>query len=209
VIRAIQLAKEGFLVTFGLQPTHPETGFGYIEASGEEVLSFREKPDLDQAMEFLQRGNFYWNSGMFCFQAGVYLSELKAFESEVYQASKKAWEQAQEGKLDQELSLQIPSISVDYAVMERSQKVKVVPSLFQWSDMGSFESIYEYLESHGHPKDENGNMVLGSDLHTEFTGMKNTLLIQTSDAILVLQREKSQEVKKVYERLELDRPDLV
>jgi mannose-1-phosphate guanylyltransferase len=209
VIRAIQLAKEGFLVTFGLQPTHPETGFGYIEARGEEVLSFREKPDLDQAREFLQRGNFYWNSGMFCFQAGVYLSELKAFESEVYHASKKAWEQAQEGKLDQELSLQIPSISVDYAVMERSQKVKVVPSLFQWSDMGSFESIYEYLESHGHPKDENGNMVLGSDLHTEFTGMKNTLLIQTSDAILVLQREKSQEVKKVYERLELDRPDLV
>ncbi|MCZ8134583.1 MAG: sugar phosphate nucleotidyltransferase, partial [Algoriphagus sp.] len=150
-----------------------------------------------------------WNSGMFCFQAGVYLSELKAFEAEVYHASKKAWEKAQEGKLDQELSLQIPSISVDYAVMERSQKVKVVPSLFQWSDMGSFESIYEYLESHGHPKDENGNMVLGSDLHTEFTGMKNTLLIQTSDAILVLQREKSQEVKKVYERLELDRPDLV
>mgnify|MGYP006190403447 CR=1 FL=1 len=209
VTRALQLAKDGFLVTFGLQPTHPETGFGYIEARGEEVLSFREKPDIELAKEFLEKGNFYWNSGMFCFQAGVYLSELEAFEPEVYYTAKKTWEQANQGKLDQDLSLQIPSISVDYAVMERSQKVKVVPSDFQWSDMGSFDSIYEYLGAHGHPKDENGNMVVGSDLHTEFTGMKNTLLIQTSDAILVLQREKSQDVKKVYERLELERPDLV
>lgn len=209
VIRAIQLAKEGFLVTFGLQPTHPETGFGYIEAKGEEVLSFREKPTLELAKEFCEKGNFYWNSGMFCFKAGVYLSELEAYESGVFHASKKAWEEAEAGKLDQDLSLQIPSISVDYAVMERSQKVKVVPSLFQWSDMGSFESIYDYLDSNGHPKDENGNMVIGSQIHTEFTGLKNTLLIQTADAVLVLQKEKSQDVKKIYERLEKDRPDLV
>lgn len=209
VFRAIQLAKEGFLVTFGLKPTHPETGYGYIESKGEEVLSFREKPDFETAQNFIEKGNFYWNSGMFCFQAGVYLTELQAFEPEVYEKALKAWAHSKEGKLDLDPSLNIPSISVDYAVMERSKKVKVVPSLFQWSDMGSFESIYEYLESQGHPKDEDGNMVIGTDIHTEFTGMKNTLLIQTPDAILVLQKEKAQEVKKVYERLEVERPDLV
>ena len=209
VYRAIQLAKQGFLVTFGLKPTHPETGFGYIEFQGEEVLSLREKPDFETAQSFIEKGNFYWNSGMFCFQAGVYLEELKSFEPELYAASKIAWEGSKEGKLEIELSLQIPSISVDYAVMEQSKKVKVVPAQFQWSDMGSFESIYEYLEAQGHTKDENGNMVIGTPVHTEFTGMKNTLLIQTEDAILVLQREKAQDVKKVYERLEKEKPDLI
>lgn len=94
-------------------------------------------------------------------------------------------------------------------MLEKSQKVKVVHSQFHWSDMGSFDSIYEYLEGKGHPKDEQGNMGIGTDIHTEFTGMKNTLLIQNTDAILVLQREKAQEVKKVYERLEKEKPELV
>lgn len=209
VHRAIQLAKEGFLVTFGLKPKHPETGFGYIESNGEEVLSFREKPDFLTAQQFVEQGNFYWNSGMFCFKAGVYLHELLHFEPELYQTAFAAWTGATEGRLGMEQSLKIPSISVDYAVMERSGRVKVVPSFFEWSDMGSFESIYEYLESQGHPKDKEGNMVIGSDLHTEFTGMRNTLLIQTSDAILVLQKENAQEVKKVYERLEKEKPELV
>jgi mannose-1-phosphate guanylyltransferase len=209
VRRALQLAQEGFLVTFGLRPSSPETGYGYIESEGEEVLSFREKPDVITAQSFLDKGNFYWNSGMFCFKAGVYLEELKSHEPQVFQHAQNAWSLNRDGKLDLKLSLQIPSISVDYAVMEQSKKVKVVPSVFQWSDMGSFESIYEYLESQGHPKDEHGNMVLGTDIHTEFTGMKNTLLIQTPDAILVLQKEKAQDVKKVYERLEKDSPELV
>ena len=209
VSRAVQLAKEGYIVTFGLKPFKPETGFGYIEADGEEVKSFREKPDATTAQGFLDQGNFYWNSGMFCFQAGVYLEELERFEPEVYKASKKAFESAPDGKLDFDLSMQIPSISVDYAVMERTQKIKVVPSAFQWSDMGSFESIYEYLQETGHPKDDAGNMVIGTNIHTEFTGLTNTILIQTADAILVLRKENAQEVKKVYERLERDKPELV
>lgn len=209
VSRAIQLASDGFIVTFGLKPTKPETGFGYIEADGEEVKSFREKPDLKTAQSFLEQGNFYWNSGMFCFKASVYLEELQNFEPEVFQASRKAYESAAEGKLDFGLSMQIPSISVDYAVMERTKKIKVVPSLFQWSDMGSFESIYEYLEETGHPKDGLGNMVIGTKIHTEFTGLSNTILIQTADAILVLRKENAQDVKKVYERLERDKPELV
>jgi mannose-1-phosphate guanylyltransferase len=209
VSRAVQLAKDGYIVTFGLKPFKPETGFGYIEANGEDVKSFREKPDAATAQSFLDQGNFYWNSGMFCFQAGVYLEELQKFEPEVFNASKMAFENASDGKLDYDLSMQIPSISVDYAVMERSQKIKVVPSSFQWSDMGSFESIYEYLKETGHPQDPAGNMVIGTNIHTEFMGLTNTILIQTADAILVLRKENAQEVKKVYERLERDKPELV
>lgn len=209
VMRALELAKDGYLVTFGLKPSHPETGYGYIEAAGEEVLSFREKPDLENAKEFVKMGNFYWNSGMFCFQAGVYLRELMKYEPEVYKKASLAWERSINGHLGLDESLQIPSISVDYAVMERSNRVRVVPSTFDWSDMGSFDSIYAYLKAQGHPMDENGNMVIGSSLHTEFSGLVNTLLIQTEDAILVLQKEQAQQVKKIYERLERENPSLI
>ena len=209
VARAITLAKEGAIVTFGLKPTRPETGFGYIEAAGEEVKGFREKPNLETAEAFLKSGNFYWNSGMFCFQAGVYLEELKAFEPEVYATSKTAFGKAEEGKLDFDLSMKIPSISVDYAVMERTDKIKVVPSEFAWSDMGSFESIYGHFKKQGHQVDSKGNMVIGTTLHTEFLGMKNTLLIHTPDAILVLKKDNAQDVKKVFERLEKEKPELV
>ena len=209
VNRAIQLAKEGYIVTFGLKPSKPETGFGYIEAVGEEVKSFREKPNLETAEEFLKKGNFFWNSGMFCFKAGIYLDELLKYEPDVFHTSKEAFVNSNSGKLDFELSMAIPSISVDYAVMEKTEKIKVVPSNFQWSDMGSFESIYDYLENEGHPKDELGNMVIGTTIHTEFTGLTNTILIQTTDAILVLKKESAQDVKKIYERLEKEKPELV
>jgi len=209
VQRAIELAKQGYIVTFGLKPTRPETGFGYIEADGEEVKGFREKPNLDTAEKFLKRGNFLWNSGMFCFRASVFLEELGMFVPEILNASIKTIEAAKNGFLDQELSMKIPSTSVDYAVMEKTTKIKVVPSTFSWSDMGSFESIFEYMEEHGYKADENGNMVIGTDLHTEFVGLKDTMFIQTKDAILVLQKEKAQDVKKVFEKLEKENPDLV
>ncbi len=209
LFRAIELAKSGFIVTFGLKPVKPETGFGYIEAVGEEVRSFREKPNLQTAEQFLKQGNFYWNSGMFCFKAGIYLEELEKFEPEVFNASKIAFEASENGKFDFDLSMKIPSISADYAVMEKTKKIKVVPSFFNWSDMGSFESIYEYLQKQGHPMDSSGNMVIGTDLHTEFLGMEQTILVQTQDAILVLKKEKAQDVKKIFERLEKDKPELI
>lgn len=206
--RGIALARQGYIVTFGLRPTKPETGFGYLEAKGEDVKSFREKPNQETAETFIKNGNFYWNSGMFCFKAGVFLEELSALETEVYKTSKVAYENAQNGFLDESLSMKIPSISVDYAVMEKTKKIKVVPSDFQWSDMGSFESIYDFLSEQGHPKDPYGNMVIGTEIYTEFTGLENTILIQTTDAILVLKKENAQDVKKVYERLEKERPGL-
>jgi mannose-1-phosphate guanylyltransferase len=207
--RGISLAKEGFIVTFGLKPTKPETGFGYIEADGEDVTSFREKPNKETAESFLKAGNFYWNSGMFCFKASVFLDELKNLQPEVYSASKIAFEAIDNSFLNEELSMKIPSISVDYAVMEKTKKIKVVASEFSWSDMGSFESIYEYFKKKGHPTDSKGNMVIGTEIHTEFTGLKNTLLIQTPDAILVLKKDQAQDVKKVFERLEKERPNIV
>lgn len=209
VNRAIQLAKEGFIVTFGLKPVQPETGFGYIEAEGEEVKSFREKPNLDTAEAFIKNGNFFWNSGMFCFKAGVYLEELKKFEPEVYHQSVRVFEKGENGFLNKQLSTQIPSISVDYAVMEQSKKIKVVLSDFKWSDMGSFESIYDYLKSKGHPVDKQGNMTIGTSVFTEFVGLKKCILVHTQNAILILKKEKAQEVKKVYERLEKENSNLI
>ncbi len=209
ILRGIDLAKNGYMVTFGLKPKGPDTGFGYIESNGEEVLSFREKPDLKTAEFFFNSGNFLWNSGMFCFQAGKYLEELKRLHPEVYRASLLAFNKKSDGFLDLEDSLKIPSISIDYAVMEKTKNIKVVKSEFKWSDMGSFESLYDYLSWKGHPIDENGNMVIGTDLHTEFVGLKNTIFIYSPDALLILQKSMAQKVKDVYNRVEKANPGLV
>ncbi|CAM4086530.1 mannose-1-phosphate guanylyltransferase [Flavobacterium sinopsychrotolerans] len=206
---AIEKASRGYIVTFGIVPTKPETGYGYIERKGEDVLSFREKPNKVSAKDFIEKGNFLWNSGMFCFKAGVFLEELQLYNPEVYEKSKAAWDANIGGKLDLELSLAIPSISIDYAVMERSRKIKVVSSEFIWSDLGSFESVYDYLVSKGHPVDANGNMVIGTDAYTAFVGLKNTIFVATESANLILQKESSQEVKNVYNELERKKSHLL
>ncbi|MCX8523553.1 sugar phosphate nucleotidyltransferase [Chryseobacterium formosus] len=199
---AVELAKKDFLVTFGVVPSKPETGYGYIEYEGKDVLSFREKPNTETAQEFLERGTFLWNSGMFCFKAGVLLEELKNYQSEVFDKCNEAWQTSENQCLNIDASLQIPSISIDYAVMERSKKIKVVPAHFRWNDLGSFESLYDYLRSTGHPVDENGNMVIGTEIFTAFVGLKDSILVHTPDALLILHKEKSQDVKKVYNQLE-------
>lgn len=209
VKNAILKAEQGNIVTFGIKPSKPETGYGYIEFEGDKVLAFHEKPNVSKAIEFLQKDNFYWNSGMFCFKARVFLEELKKFEPEVYKQSKLAWESNENGLLNLELSLNIPSISVDYAVMERSKKIKVVPSLFEWSDLGSFESVYDYLIKTGHPADEYGNIVIGTVIHTSFIGLENCIFVHTADAFLILQKEKSQDVKKIYQHLEAIQSNLL
>jgi len=208
ILEAVRLAKEGFLVTFGLRPTKPETGFGYIEYGGNKVLSFREKPNKETAEEFIKSGNFLWNSGMFCFSAGVYLEELKKYEPKVYETSKEAFIKNNEGFLPEEESMKIPSISVDYAVMERSEKIRVVASSFTWSDMGSFEALYEYI-SEDDPRKSGTNLMLGSDKKVEFLGVNDIILVETRDAILVLDRKYAQDVKKIYERLEKEEPNLL
>lgn len=205
----IEKAREGYIVTFGIKPTRPETGYGYIEYEGDKVLSFREKPNQDTAEDFIERGNFLWNSGMFCFRADTFLTELQQFEPKVYATALAAWQHQKAGHLDEALSKKIPSISVDYAVMERSKKIRVVATQFQWSDLGSFESLYDYLRSTGYTVDENGNMIIGSDIYTAFVGLKNTIVVYTDDALLFVQKEKSQDVKKVYNTLEKHQSKLI
>ena len=207
--QGVMYAQEGFLATFGLVPTRPETGYGYIEHEGNSVLSFREKPNEDTARDFLKKGNFLWNSGIFCFKAGVYLEELMRFEPRLYSAAEVAFEYAEGLVLDAEHSRQIPSKSIDYAVMERSELIKVVPAGFQWSDMGAFDSLYDYFRSKGHPVDENGNIVVGTNKHTVFVGLKNCMLVNTEDAVLVLDRARAQDVKGVYEQLEREGSGLI
>ncbi|AQW91216.1 mannose-1-phosphate guanylyltransferase [Elizabethkingia anophelis] len=209
VMQAIHLAKENHIVTFGLKPTKPETGYGYIHIKNNKVLGFREKPNEDTAKEFLNTGHFYWNSGMFCFKAGVFLEQLELYEPEVYLKAKLAYDNINNSHLPLAESMDIPSISVDYAVMERTKKLQAVIGTFKWSDMGSFESVYEYLIEKGHHVDKYGNMVLGTKIHTEFLGIKKCILIFTDDAILILKKEKSQDVKKIYNNLEKSKSFLI
>ncbi|TRW24621.1 mannose-1-phosphate guanylyltransferase [Flavobacterium zepuense] len=206
---AVEKAGQNFIVTFGVHPTKPETGYGYIEHKGDEVVSFREKPNQVTAQEFIDRGTFLWNSGMFCFKASVLLEELKEYQPAVYEKSLIAWQNANNGRLDEALSMDIPSISIDYAVMERSKKIKVVPAIFRWSDLGSFDSVYDYLKKMGHQVDEFGNMVIGTDNYTAFLGLENTIFVHTHNANLILHKEHSQEVKNVYGQLEKANSDLL
>lgn len=210
VSEAIELAKAGYLVTFGITPTKPETGYGYIEYNGNEVLSFREKPNLQTAQTFLNQKTFLWNSGMFCFQAGIYLEELASFEPHILETSLNCYEARKECFLPETETALIPSKSIDYAVMERSEKIKVVRTHFGWSDLGSFESIWEHWEGQGEVhRFKDNNCVVGSEKHVEFLGVSDIVLVETNDAILVLAKNSSQDVKKIYERLEKEKPELV
>ena len=209
ISQATDMASQGYIVTFGIVPTKPEIGYGYIERKGDDVISFREKPNQVTAADFIAKGNFLWNSGMFCFKAAVFLEELKLYAPAVYEKSKIAWEKSVNGIVDLEASMEIPSISVDYAVMEKSKKIKVVASEFVWSDLGSFESVYDYLVTIGHPVDKHRNMVIGTDKYTAFIGMKDTIFIYTDTAHLILQKEFSQDVKSLYGTLEREIPELL
>lgn len=213
VSRARELAQQNYLVTFGITPAFAETGFGYIEAAGEEVLNFKEKPDTKTAEEYLKAGNYYWNSGMFCFKAGVFLSELEKYSPQIYTLSKTALANAAcDGaiRIKHEDMLAIPEDSIDYAVMEKSDRVKVVQSNISWSDVGSFDALYEEL-----PKDLNGNTAC--DKHISIDSKNNLLLcdgrkiatvdvedliiVDTGDALLVSKKGSSQKIKNVVAEL--------
>jgi mannose-1-phosphate guanylyltransferase len=210
VDRAVELAKEGNLVTFGIKPTKPETGYGYIQHKGEDVVSFKEKPSFKDAEKYLLDGNYLWNSGIFCFKAGIHLEELQKFRKDIYDASKTAFSNINEDFMPLDESLQIPKESIDYAVMEHSKRIKVIPSNFTWSDLGSFEALYDFFEDK--KQDElfkNGNLILGTSRHFEILGLENIIVAETDDATLILSKEKAQEVKEIYERLESQNSNLI
>lgn len=213
--KAKELANENKLVTFGITPAFAETGFGYIETVNEfDVKAFHEKPNFEIASSYLKAGNYYWNSGMFCFKVGVFLDELKNYSPEIYEKSKIAFENANNTnnliRIKHEDMANIPEDSIDYAVMEKSNIVKVIPSNISWSDVGSFDSLYEEL-----PKDENNNtinenyisidsknnLVYGRERKIATVDIEDLIIIDTGDALLISKKGSSQKVKKVVETL--------
>lgn len=218
--KAAELASQGNLVTFGITPQFPETGFGYIEASGNDVLSFKEKPDKQTAKEYLAKGNFYWNSGIFCFKAGVFLNELQKHAPEIYAKSKEAFENCKEKapyRIQTDDMLAIPEDSIDYAVMEKSPNVKVIPSDIGWSDMGSFDALYDELpkDSDNNTQanntiaiDSHDNLLLTSDRLVATVDVEDLLIIDTPDALLVSKKGSSQKVKQVVKKLKEDGNEL-
>lgn len=203
VSKAYQLACKGFIVTIGVQPNYPETGYGYIQYKGNDVLSFREKPTLETASQFIESGDYLWNAGIFCFQVGVFLSELETYEPEILHASKDAWNEQIDHVIPAAYMKQIPTKSVDYAVMEKSRRLQVVAAEMAWSDLGSFDAMWDYQDRMV-SKDEvaNSNFVISqTKKHVELIGVDNLIVVETEDAILVVPRHQSQAVKNVYERL--------
>jgi len=207
----LSIAKKGYLVTFGIKPKKPETGYGYIK-TGEKICEnayraekFIEKPDLERAERFLREGGYYWNSGMFAFRASVFEEEVKKHLPEVYDAfSSESWRE----NLD-EVYEKLPDISVDYGVMEKSEKVAIVPADLEWSDIGSFDSLYELLKKDPDGNavrgrcyliDSRNNLVLGERL-VALIGIENLMVLDSGDAILICPRGKGQEVRKLFNKL--------
>ena len=252
VTTAKALALTDKLVTFGITPQYAETGFGYIQAAPENdeflimnVECFKEKPNLELAEQYLEENSklriqnsplkYYWNSGMFCFKAGLFLEELKKHSPAIYEASLAAYERAKtetvhanggEGARSCEMiriahddMMAIPEDSIDYAVMEKSAIVKVVPSDIGWSDVGSFDALYEEL-----PHDSNGNAASTQGIEAISQDSKNNLIvseklvatidvddlliIDTADALLVSRKGSSQKVKEVVRMLKARNSEL-
>ncbi len=213
VKQAKKFAQTDYLVTFGITPQYPETGFGYIEADGENVLSFKEKPDAATAQAYLDAGNFYWNSGMFMFKAGVFLKELQKYAPALYKASLKAFENVVIDddliRIKHEDMLAIPEDSIDYAVMEKSSKVKVIPSDIDWSDLGSFESLDEEIESSDNviSLGASNNLIL-SPKQVAAIDIEDLIIIDTADALLVSKKGSSQKVKEAVKLLKEQNSEL-
>lgn len=223
VSNAAALARQNKLVTFGIVPSGSETGFGYIEAGealgqGKRVVRFVEKPSLDKAREYVAAGNFLWNSGMFCFKAGAILDEMAIHAPDLAKSAAVCWEEMREGHAVNASMLEIPSqsfasvpdISIDYAVMERSGNVAVVPADLGWSDIGSWNAVSELVA----PDDDNNRatgevifvdskntFVQSEDRLVAAVGLDNLMIIDTPDALLVAHPDKAQDVKKVVAQL--------
>ena len=205
---AKQYAQEGKIVTFGVKPDYPETGFGYICSENGNVISFTEKPEKHIAQEYIEKGNYFWNSGIFMFKVSTIIQELEHFCPEIssiirnINCSDKTAPFTEFEKM--------PCISIDYALMEKSQNIAMVELQSDWKDLGSWKSIYEVS-----PKDENNNVfvghVLDKDSKNSFVysssklvatiGLEDTVIVETEDAILACKKDRTQEVKQVYETL--------
>lgn len=227
VEEAKKLAGQDYLVTFGILPTSPETGFGYIECgeslgSGNKVARFVEKPDLKAAKDYLASGKYLWNSGMFCFKASVFINELIKHAPEIALATDACWtalnslENPRMLEIPASFFKDIPDVSIDYALMEKSDRVAVVPGRFDWNDVGSWNAIRDLIEP-----DSCQNRVLGEailmDSHNTFVqskdrlvvaiGINELIIVDTADALLVAHSNKAQNVKQVVAQLKKNQHD--
>ncbi|MCY1522206.1 Mannose-1-phosphate guanylyltransferase 1 [compost metagenome] len=217
---AMPLAEDGKLVTFGIVPSHPETGYGYIEKgegigdAGFAVSRFVEKPNLIEAKEYLASGNYLWNSGMFMFRASRYLEELQRFRPDILAACRSALEGAtrdmQFTRVDQAAFAACPEDSIDYAVMEKTEDAAMVPLDAGWSDIGSWSALWDVSA-----KDDQGNVFRGDVLHQRSSntfvhadsrlvaavGVEDLVIVETKDAVLVAHKNHVQEVKKIVDQL--------
>jgi mannose-1-phosphate guanylyltransferase/mannose-6-phosphate isomerase len=218
VAKATSLAAQGKLVTFGIQPETPETGYGYIEADGNKVVRFVEKPSLETAREYLESGNYLWNSGMFCFTAGTMLREMQLHCPDILAATRACLEQSRrvQGKghiqieLEPETFGRVPDDSIDYAVMEKSRNVAVVPCNIGWSDIGSWNAVGQLTAPDAHGNRIAGEVMLhdvsncyiqSSQRIVGAIGVDNLIVIDTADAVLVADRSRAQDVKLLFARL--------
>jgi len=222
-------AAENTLVTFGVVPSRVETGYGYIKHAQNEVsdkvfsvTEFVEKPGYKTAEKYIESGNYLWNSGMFLFRADLFLQEIKQHEPEIYQACKQAFEKGEKDldfiRLDESAFSKAPSISVDYAVMEKTNIAAVVPLESGWSDVGSWHALWESFEH-----DQNDNAIYGDVVEEDCSGcfihasnrlvaavgIKDHVIVETADAVLVAPRDRSQDVKKIVNKLKQAKRDEV
>lgn len=219
VLEAAELAAAGLLVTFGIKPDAPETGYGYIEADGHRALRFVEKPDTATAADYLASGRFLWNSGMFCFMAETFLEQICLHAPEVLTAVKNAAAASQKYgngwdalNIDPDSFAEVPNISLDYALMEKSDRVAVVSCEVGWSDIGSWTtwSALNQCDYYGNHLNAPQNVILEDTadccIHSDgrlvaALGLKDVLIVDTPDALLVADKNKSQDVKRIYDRL--------
>lgn len=221
VAEARQLAAKGFLVTFGITPHSPETGFGYIEkGEGHEVLAFVEKPDLETAKLYLAKGNYYWNSGMFAFTLKTFIQEVKehapATCANMEESVKKGQTDEPFFRLERGSMEACECLSIDYALMEKSGRVAVVPVDMAWNDIGSWRALWDVSDKDGDDNVVQGDVLL-EDVHNSLIrsehrlvagiGLRDTLVVETADAVLVAPMDRSQDVKKIVSRLKASDKD--
>lgn len=208
VMNAQKYVDEGKIVTFGIKPTYPETGFGYIHSVDNKVTKFTEKPDNETVLTYLKDENYYWNSGIFMFKVSTIMKELETHCPDIMNILQNI--KCSDNKISFTEFDKMPNISIDYALMEKSDNIAMVELQSDWKDLGSWKSIYEVS-----PKDENNNVfvghVLDKDSKNSFVysssklvatiGLEDTIVIETEDAILACKKDKTQEVKQIYETL--------
>lgn len=215
VREAVILAQQGRIVTFGIVPDHPETGYGYIaKGEGSDVASFVEKPDLATAERYLASGNYLWNSGMFAFTVDTLLAEMQAYAPEIVACMSEAVAAGQvDGqffRFGSEAMAACPSNSIDYALMEKTARAAVVTADIGWSDIGSWRALWEVSDKDGQGNAVRGDVLL-EDVHnslirSEHTlvaaiGLRDTMVVETADAVLVAPMDRSQDVKKIVDKL--------